>query len=332
MAPSSPPEEEEQQYLNLVTRILDHGEDDNYERTGVGTRVLIGETLKFSLRNRQVPLLTTKRMFWRGICEELLFFVAGKTDNKLLQEKNVHIWDAHASTGYLAKRFAGTAKNIDREEGDLGPIYGFQWRHFNADYHGCHADYSGQGVDQLATCIRTLRNWQRNGTGSRRVIMSAWNPCQLDEMSLPPCHVLCQFHVHPNDESLSCIVYQRSADVGLGLPFNIASYALLAHLVAAASGLSGGARELVHVIGNAHIYKNHVEALRDQVTRKPPHPFPRLGKDFACHIESLAQQHAPWTDDGEQALVHTMINDFKKCDFSLDRYEPLPIIQMSMAT
>ena len=152
---------------------------------------------------------------------------------------------------------------------DLGPVYGFQWRHFGAKYKDMHTDYSGQGVDQLAECIRKIIH----NPEDRRIIMSAWNPADLDQMALPPCHMFCQFYVDTERNEVSCHMYQRSADMGLGVPFNIASYALLTHLVAHVTGRKPG--ELVHTIGDAHIYLNHVDALKEQLKRKP-RDFPTL--------------------------------------------------------
>lgn len=257
---------DEFQYLALVQEILDTGvrRDD---RTGVGTLAVFGRQMRFSLTGGTLPLLTTKRVFWRGVAEELLWFISGCTDAKVLSAKGVAIWDANASRAFLDGR--GLTAYA---EGDLGPVYGFQWRHFGAAYCNSAADYVGQGVDQLRNVIAALRS----NPHDRRILMSAWNPCDLDKMALPPCHVLCQFLVAP--EGLVCVLYQRSADMGLGVPFNIASYALLTHLVAHVCGLA--AKELVVVLGDAHVYRTHVAALREQVTRTPA-PFPTLAIDAA---------------------------------------------------
>uniref|UniRef100_A0A7S2MDM9 Bifunctional dihydrofolate reductase-thymidylate synthase n=1 Tax=Octactis speculum TaxID=3111310 RepID=A0A7S2MDM9_9STRA len=252
---------EEMQYLNLIRDIIDHGVQRG-DRTGTGTLSKFGVQMRFSLRNNVLPLLTTKRVFWRGVAEELLWFVSGSTNAKDLQDKNIRIWDGNGSREFLDSRGLG-----HREEGDLGPVYGFQWRHFGAQYTDMHADYSGQGVDQLAKAIDAIKN---NPT-DRRILVSAWNPAALDEMALPPCHMFCQFYVA--DGALSCQMYQRSADMGLGVPFNIASYALLTRLVARVCDLDAG--EFIHTIGDAHVYLNHVDALRTQLTRIP-RPFPRL--------------------------------------------------------
>mmetsp|Transcript_26812 Transcript_26812/g.39676 ORF Transcript_26812/g.39676 Transcript_26812/m.39676 type:complete len:486 (+) Transcript_26812:105-1562(+) len=252
---------EEMQYLKLCHDIIDHGSQRG-DRTGTGTLSIFGTQLRFSLRDGTLPLLTTKKTFWRGVAEELLWFISGNTNANELAAKNIHIWDGNGSREFLDSRGLQ-----DREVGDLGPVYGFQWRHFGAKYVNMHTDYTGKGVDQLAECIEKIKK----NPIDRRIVMSAWNPADLDEMALPPCHMFCQFYV-ANGE-LSCQMYQRSADMGLGVPFNIASYALLTHLVAQVCGLKPG--DFVHTIGDAHVYLNHVDALKEQLKRKP-RAFPKL--------------------------------------------------------
>jgi len=188
----------------------------------------------------------------------------------------------------------------DREEGDLGPVYGFQWRHFGAEYKDTKTDYSGQGVDQLMDIIDKIKN----RPDDRRIIMCAWNPADLNKMALPPCHCLVQFYV-ANGE-LSCQLYQRSADMGLGVPFNIASYALLTHMIAHVTGLKPG--DFVHTLGDAHVYLNHVEPLKVQLERKP-RKFPKLV--IKRDVEN--------------------IEDFKFEDFAVEGYDPYPKITMEMA-
>ncbi|XP_059350281.1 thymidylate synthase-like isoform X2 [Daphnia carinata] len=251
--------------------------------------------MRFSLRNGKFPLLTTKRVFWRGLMEELLWFVRGSTNAKELQEKDIRIWDGNSSREYL-----DSIGLKDREEGDLGPIYGFQWRHFGAKYDNMHSDYSGQGVDQLKNLIHTIRT----NPEDRRMILTAWNPSALREMALPPCHCLAQFYV-ANGE-LSCQMYQRSADMGLGVPFNIASYSLLTYMIAHVTGLKPG--EFIHTLGDAHVYSNHISALEKQLEREP-RPFPTL---------KIARQVSD-------------IDDFKAEDFVLEGYDPHPKIPMDMA-
>ena len=214
--------------------------------------------MEFSLKNNKVPILTTKKVAYKTCIKELLWFISGKTDNKLLKEKNVHIWDANGSREFLDSR-----NLTNREEDDLGPVYGHQWRHFNAPYETCNDDYTNKGIDQIEYIISSLKHPEKKY--SRRLIMSSWNPCQLDEMALPPCHILAQFHVSSKDE-LSCALYQRSGDVGLGVPFNIASYSVLTHLIAHYTGLKPD--KFVYFLGNAHIYEEHINALKEQVKRE----------------------------------------------------------------
>jgi len=251
--------------------------------------------MRYSLRDGQFPLLTTKRVFWRGVAEELLWFVKGCTDANELHAKDIHIWDGNGSREFLNSRGLQ-----HREEGDLGPVYGFQWRHFGAEYSDMHADYTGKGVDQLKACVDTIKS----NPEDRRIIFSAWNPRDLDKMALPPCHMFCQFYVA--DGELSLQMYQRSADMGLGVPFNIASYSLLLVMVAQVCGLQPG--EFVHTIGDAHIYLNHVEALREQVKRKP-RAFPKI-------------EVTPEVMD---------IDGFSFSDFKIVGYTPDKPIKMKMA-
>ena len=250
----------EHAYLNLLKKVMTFGETRD-DRTGTGTVSLFGERIEFSLD--RFPLLTTKRVFWRGIVEELLWFLRGSTDATQLQEKHVKIWDGNSSREFLDNRGLS-----DYRVGELGPVYGFQWRNFGATYKGCDADYSNKGVDQIKNIIQQIKN----DPTSRRIICSAWNPVDLDKMALPPCHILFQFYVEGNNH-LSCQLYQRSADLFLGLPFNIASYALLTHIVAQRTGLIPG--KLSICIGDAHIYKNHMGACLTQLQRNP-REFPTL--------------------------------------------------------
>lgn len=220
-----PTQHEEYQYLNHIRLIIQNGIKRS-DRTGVGTYSIFGVQMRYSLCDNVFPLLTTKRVFWRGVVEELLWFIRGSTNAKELSEKKIHIWDANSSRDFLDQMGF-----LDREEGDLGPVYGFQWRHFGAPYKGMDKDYKGQGIDQLMQIIDIIRNKPND----RRIIMCAWNPIDIPKMALPPCHCLVQFFV-ANDE-LSCLLYQRSADMGLGVPFNIASYSLLTVMIAHITGL-----------------------------------------------------------------------------------------------
>ena len=212
---------EEYQYLNLIKDIINNGSLEE-GRNGF-TKSIFGYSMRFSLKDGIIPIMTTKKLAWKTCFHELIWFIKGSTDNKKLQDKNVHIWDDNASREFLDSRGLYT-----NQENDLGPIYGHQWRHFNATYTDCNTDYSGKGIDQLQDIINELKS---NNKTSRRLIMTAWNPCQLAEMALPPCHILIQFNVK-NNKYLSCSLYQRSGDVGLGVPFNITSYSFLLHILA----------------------------------------------------------------------------------------------------
>jgi len=254
---------EEEQYLDLINKILDEG-DIIESRNGI-VKSIFGNKMEFDLSNNTLPLLTTKRVAYKTCIKELLWFIRGQTSNKTLKDQNVHIWDENGSREFLDSRNLNY-RNVD----DLGPIYGHQWRHFNADYYTSDADYRNKGVDQLMYIINALKDPKERY--SRRLLMSAWNPCQLDEMALPPCHVLAQFNVS-DENKLSCALYQRSGDVGLGVPFNIASYSVLTHLIAHYTGLK--AHKFVYFLGNAHIYEEHIEPLQEQLQRDP-YKFPLI--------------------------------------------------------
>ena len=272
----------EQQYLDLVGRAIRTGVA-RADRTGVGTRSLFGAQLRFDLSGGKVPLLTTKPVFWRGIVEELLWFLRGDTDAKVLAARGVHFWDANGS-----REFQATRGLHHYPAGILGPVYGWQWRRFDAPYTSVErrsnatapqytssairaAGHDGSGpTDQVKRVVELLRC----DPTTRRAIISAWNPNQLSEMVLPPCHVLYQFWISA-DKRLHCAVYQRSGDLGLGVPFNIASAALLTHLIASAVGGGVVGHELVHFIADAHVYESHVAPLRRQLARTP-RPFPTV--------------------------------------------------------
>ena len=272
---------EETQYLQLIENILNNGNIE-HSRNGI-TKSIFGNMMKFSLNDGTIPILTTKKVAWKTCFKELTWFIKGETSNKLLNDMNVHIWDANGSKEFLKSR------NLNYEENDLCPVYGHQWRHFNAKYNDCNTDYSNQGVDQLQNIINQLKTDE--GRKSRRLIMSAWNPCQLNEMALPPCHVMAQFHVSEN-KYLSCSLYQRSGDVGLGVPFNIASYSFLIHIIAKHTGLE--AKEFVYFLGNAHIYEEHDEALKEQILRQP-YEFPKLQiKNKKENIDDYSLDDIEW--------------------------------------
>jgi thymidylate synthase len=254
---------DENQYLNLIKDILSEGELVS-GRNG-NAKTIYGSAMHFSLDNGTIPLLTTKKVAWKTCLKELIWFISGSTNNDELTKQGVKIWNGNGSRDFLDSRGL-----VHYRENDLGPVYGHQWRFFNAEYSTCDAEYKGTGVDQLQNIIDDLMDPEKRT--SRRMVMSAWNPCQLNEMALPPCHVLVQFNVL-NGNKLSCSLYQRSGDVGLGVPFNIASYSFLTHLIAKHCGLE--ASEFLYYLGNTHIYDDHLEVLSEQVTRKP-YIFPKL--------------------------------------------------------
>jgi thymidylate synthase len=263
----------EQQYLDLLQLVLETGVD-RPDRTGTGTRSLFGHQIRFDL-SQGFPLLTTKKLHVKSIVNELLWFLRGDTNVRWLQERGVKIWDEWAD-----------------ENGDLGPVYGSQWRSW--------PDGKGGTIDQIANVVQSIRT----RPDSRRHIVTAWNPAEVDDMALPPCHCLFQFYVAGG--KLSCQLYQRSADVFLGVPFNIASYALLTEMMAQVTGLQPG--EFVHSFGDVHLYSNHVQQAREQLRRKPK-PLPRLA-----------------LNPGK-----TSIFDFEYEDVAFAGYDPHPPIKAEVA-
>jgi thymidylate synthase len=288
---------EEEQYLAAIRDLIDTGSAQEGRN---GTTICdVGAAMVFSLKDGKIPLMTTKQLAWKTCLKELLWFIKGSTDNVELTSQKCNIWNGNSTREYLDSRGLTSLK-----ENDLGPVYGFQWRHFNGEYVDCHTDYSGVGVDQLAYIIDALKG-DEAARNSRRLVMTAWNPCQLDKMALPPCHLMCQFHVTNKDE-LTCTMYQRSGDMGLGVPFNIASYSFLTHLIAFHCGLK--AKEFVYYLGNVHIYDDHVEPLKEQLKRSP-YEFPTL--------EIIGEKRAN-------------IEDYKLDDFILKDYVCHPSIKMEM--
>jgi thymidylate synthase len=292
---------EEQQYLNLIKNILENG---TWEEGRNGkTKSIFGNMMRFSLKDGKIPILTTKKTAWKTCLKELLWFIRGDTDNKILKKQGVHIWDANGSREFLDSRGLKLYP-----EDMLGPIYGYQWRNFNASYHcftGHPIDdlqHPFDGIDQLQQIIDALKDPKQRT--SRRLIMTAWNPKQLDQMALPPCHILCQFNVHDGNK-LSCSMYQRSCDFFLGIPFNIASYSFLTHLIAKHCGLE--AYEFVHFMGNCHLYDNAIDAANLQITREP-FPFPTV---------SIKQ-------------VRENINEYEIDDFILENYQSHEAIKVEM--
>jgi thymidylate synthase len=289
---------EEYQYINLIKDILERG---TWEEGRNGrTKSIFGSSMRFSLANGQIPILTTKKTAWKTCLKELLWFIRGETDNKLLQDQGVHIWDGNSTREFLDSRGL-----THYREGLIGPGYGFQWRNFNGTYDsltGKLLDGGNSGIDQLQQIIDALKDPKQRT--SRRLIMSAWNPCQLDEISLPPCHIFCQFNVHDGNK-LSCMMVQRSCDFFLGIPFNVASYSLLTHLIAKHCGLE--AYEFVHFMGNCHLYENSIDAAKLQITRHP-FPFPTV---------SIKQ-------------IRENIDDYQVDDFVIENYQSHDAIKVAM--
>jgi thymidylate synthase len=256
-----------QAYLDIVRKVLETGEKKD-DRTGTGTIAIAGAMFEHDMANG-FPLLTTKKVPFRLIASELEFFIKGITDKQWLKDRNNHIWDEWCSPLKVPYSHDEQTKKKMAEERDLGPIYGFQWRHFNADYQNFDSNYSNQGVDQLKNLVETIKN---NPT-DRRMIISAWNPIRLKEMALPPCHY--SFQVTVINGRLNLLWNQRSVDTMLGLPFNIASYALLLHLLAKETGLKEG--KLVGFLADTHIYFNHIDGAKEQLSRDPnQYPLPTI--------------------------------------------------------
>lgn len=254
-------------YLEIVSRVLKEGALKN-DRTGTGAYTIAGAMFAHEM-SAGFPLLTTKKMPYKVIASELEFFIKGRTDKEWLKERNNHIWDEWANPKKAPYGHDESSKKRMAEERDLGPVYGFQWRHFGAPYYNYNTDYTGQGVDQLKYVVDTLKT----NPVDRRMIVSAWNPAAKEQMALPPCHYSFQVTVIGNQ--LNLMWNQRSVDVMLGLPFNIASYATLLHLLAKETKLEAG--RLVGFLGDVHIYKNHVDGAKEQLTRDPDkYPLPKL--------------------------------------------------------
>ena len=296
------------QYLDLLDKIMREGVVKG-DRTGTGTRSIFGHQMRFDLEEG-FPLLTPKRVFLKGVIRELLWFLAGDTNIKYLADNGVHIWDNDAyryynelcvrhgvlpvtEEAFLAAAREGTDSPIDGYAfGDLNHVYGYQWRSWPRP--------DGGGIDQIRQVVDTIK---RN-PDSRRMIVSAWNVAEVEDMALPPCHVLFQFYVA--EGRLSCQLYQRSADTFLGVPFNIASYALLTMMIAQECGLRAG--EFVHTLGDTHLYLNHLEQAREQLSRTPrPLPRMRLNPDVKS------------------------VFDFRYDDFTLEGYDPWPAIKAPMS-
>jgi thymidylate synthase len=282
----------EREYLRVLAKVLEQG-DTRPDRTGTGTLSLFGEQMRFDI-SESVPVLTTKRVPWKSCVKELLWFCRGETDSKILSSDGVKIWEANTSRKFLDARGLYWLP-----EGDIGAGYGWQWRHAGADIRGDGSD----GYDQLAEIERLLKAEPH----SRRIFMSAWSPKQLELMALPPCHLSCQFYVS-SDGGLSCHMYQRSCDMFLGVPWNILSYSVLTYVLAARAGLKP--KELIVSCGDVHVYRDHLEQAREQLSREPMAP-PSLKVDHKVVSKEWA--------------------DINIDDFELVGYESHPAIKAHMS-
>lgn len=269
-------------YLDIVEKIIKEGHLED-TRTGIKAYTIAGALFEHDM-SKGFPLLTTKKTPFKLVATELEFFINGITDKKWLQDKNNHIWDEWANPMKAPYGHDDESKKKMFEERELGPIYGFQWRHFNAPYESYDSDYTGKGIDQLKKVVEKLKTNPRD----RRMIVSAWNPQQFGEMALPPCHY--SFQITVVDGKLNLLWNQRSVDTMLGLPFNIASYAILLHLLAKETGLKEG--KLVGFLADVHIYENHLDGAKEQLTRDPnKYPLPTIETEnwnsiFDWHAEN----------------------------------------------
>jgi thymidylate synthase len=293
---------EENNYLDLFRKVLKFGHVKN-DRTGTGTITLFSPgQLEFSLDDYNIPVLTTKRVALKtGVIPELLWFLSGKTDTRILEQQGCNIWKDNTSQDFLQKR------GLRWKEKDLGPGYGFQWRHCGAEYDGMDKDYTGKGKDQITYIIDTLKK----DPDSRRIILSSWIPSALDDMALPPCHILYQLYSYIDHHGQRCLeahMYQRSADSFLGVPFNISSYSLLTHIIAEITGMK--ATRIVFSYGDYHIYQNHLDQVKIQIQRNP-YPFPKIRFN--------------------RDIKDTSIYEVKHDDFSIIGYMPHNKIKAKMA-
>lgn len=291
---------DEYEYLRMLESIIRYGSKRD-DRTGTGTIAVFAKQLRFDISDGIVPLITTKYVGWKSVLRELLWFLKGKTDSKELEAKNVNIWRDNSSREFLDKRGL-----TDYREGDIGPMYFFNVFHYGAEYKGCDADYEGQGFDQMARLIEGIKT----DPYSRRHMLTTYNPVVVDKSVLAPCHgIVIQFYVDGSKgENLSCHMYQRSMDCGLGACWNFASYAMLTHIIAEKVGKR--AKELIISTGDTHIYSNHVEPLTTQLGRKP-YPFPKLMIDPIVKEKSF--------------------EELEESDFDLVGYFSHPTIKMPMA-
>lgn len=280
----------EEGYLTLLEKVYLEGEL-RQNRTGINTKSLFGETVKYDLRNNKLPLFTSKKVYYKSIIEELLFFLSGSTDTNKLKSS---IWKGNTSVEFLRN------KGLPYEEGDMGAGYGFQWRHWGAEYKGCSFnDY--EGIDQIQNLIDTIRK----NPYDRRLIVSAWNVSDLDKMALPPCHCFFQLYPMPDENYMDLMLYQRSADLFLGVPFNVTSYSLLLYIICHLTGYKP--RYFIHNMGDVHIYENHLDAVSYQLNNKIYAQFPNIEIKPFSSLNELTENHFIITD-----------------------YNPLPAIRVDM--
>jgi len=287
---------EEQQYLDLLRECIENGTErsSDVERTGTGTVGTIGSMMKFDLSGNKIPLLTTKKVYWKGVVEELLWFIDGETDSYVLEDSGVNIWQGNTSREFLDSKHLNHVPT-----GDIGTGYGFQWRNWGGDYELWISEGRRSGYDQLAELVEGLRE----SPNSRRHVLSSWNVSQLDEMALPPCHMVSTFSVLGG--KLHCTMTQRSVDTFLGLPFNIASYSLLTHLIANDLGIEAGS--FTWFGADVHVYQSHTEQVREQISREP-YPFPTI-----------------------KIRPNVSVFDVTPEDITLDSYQSHPAIKAEMA-
>ncbi len=297
---NSPCRNHELQYLVLLRKLTEI-QKPRLDRTGTGTVGFFGNSMRYDV-SKYLPLLTTKFVPIKMIIKELLWFLRGQTDVKVLQKEGVHIWDGNSTREFLDSRGL-----THLEEGDLGYSYGMLWRHFGAEYKDCHTDYSGQGADQIKYIINELKT----NPFSRRILMSSWNPPQLNNVALPPCHVLFQLYVEEDDDGnkhLSGQLYQRSQDTFLAANYNLIEYTILLYILAKKCDMYP--KEMIHTMGDVHLYLDHIEAAKEQLTRHPrPQPILEL----------------------DNSIVHKEIEDITIDDFELIGYMPYPSIRAKMS-
>lgn len=290
---------DENKYLQTINKVLTKG-IYKLDRTKIGTLSIFGKSFKYNIRNYRLPLFTHRKMFYRGIIEELLFFISGNTNTKILENKKVNIWKGNTSREFLDSRGL-----TNLPEGDLGAGYSFQLRHFGAEYIDCNTDYTNKGFDQLKYVINLIKN----DPTSRRILFSYWNPLAMKNMSLPSCHILYQFHINTDKNELSCSFYQRSSDFVLAADFNIVSAAVLTFMLCHITGYKPG--KIIHNIGDLHIYNNHIEETKKMLNNEP-YNFPLF-----------------YINDHDKKIKQ--IEDFKYEDFNILFYNSYQKYKFNMA-